>query len=211
MIYPIQTKMANLNSHTLPVCYWLGFYIYIYIPMIPPCTARDEEVVKYQTHQFWNPQIIGLSLAMTQSAVHPPSGGHHRTVPCMWRVGTCDRWVAVGHGVTFLLPGGFPRKKRLGTMMSTVTTNMNSSMKQTTWDRTHKHYQVGTLFFSVWCFWIRRPNGMGRHWKIKPITNSANRGVVTAMKDAIIHYLGMVVILTRTQFFSWNQPEHQRT
>lgn len=26
------------------------------------------------------------------------------------------------------------------TLMSTVTTNMNSSMKQTTWDRTHKYY-----------------------------------------------------------------------
>ena len=26
------------------------------------------------------------------------------------------------------------------TLMSTVTTNMNSSMKQTTWDRTHTHY-----------------------------------------------------------------------
>ena len=61
----------------------------------------------------------------------------------------------------------------------------------------------GRHMFSVRLFfWIRRPNGMGRHWKIKPITNSANRGVVTAMKDAIIHYLGIVVILTRTQFFS---------
>ena len=47
--------------------------------MIPPCTARDEEVVKYQTHQLLPPNHWGFTChdpIRCPSAVRgPPSDG----------------------------------------------------------------------------------------------------------------------------------------